>query len=62
MLSNISYPLSPGYKPMFKQLNESEPDMSDLEIVRRSGMEYYIRDPKVFKPNFCCFQNFFFVP
>lgn len=52
MLSNTSNPLSPGFKPMFEQLNESNPDMSDLEIIRRSGMDYYIRDPKVFKPNF----------
>lgn len=50
MLSNISHPLSSGYKPMFKQLNEGPPDMTGLDIVRKSGLDYYIRNPKVFNP------------
>jgi len=50
MLSNISHPLSRGFKPMYEQLNEGTPDMSDLEIVRTSYLDYYIRNPKVFNP------------
>lgn len=52
MLSSISKPLSKGFKPMYKQLNEGSPDMSDLEIVRTSYLDYYIRNPKVFTPMF----------
>ena len=50
MLSNISHPLSKGYKPTFQNLNDSVPDMSDLEIVRKSDIDYYIQNPKVFNP------------
>ena len=50
MLSNVSHPLSRGFKPMYEQLNEGTPDMSDLEIVRTSYLDYYIRNPKVFNP------------
>ena len=50
MLSNISHPLSAGYKPMYDQLNEGPPPMTGLDIVRKSGLDYYIRNPKVFNP------------
>jgi hypothetical protein len=50
MLSNISHPLSKGFKPMYEQLNQSSPDMSDLDIIRKSTLEYYVRDPVVFNP------------
>lgn len=52
MLSNISHPLSKGFKPMYEQLNESNPDMSDLDIIRKSNLEYYVRDPVVFNPSY----------
>ena len=52
MLSNISHPLSKGLKPMYEQLNNSTPDMSDLEIVRKSNLDYYVRDPIVFNPSY----------
>lgn len=48
MLSNVSHPLSSGFKPMFEQLNEGPPDLTDLKIVRKSGLDYYIKNPKVF--------------
>jgi hypothetical protein len=50
MLSNISHPLSKGFKPTFQNLNESEPDMSDLNIIRKSNLDYYMQNPKVFNP------------
>ena len=51
MLSNISHPLSPGYKPMF-QNDSGPPDMSNLDIIRKSGLDYYKHNPKVFNPDF----------
>jgi len=50
MLSNISHPLSKGYKPLMN--DNGEPDMSNLDIVRSSSLDYYFNDPKVFNPSF----------
>lgn len=49
MLSNISHPLSAGYKPLFQNTNDKV-DMSDLNIVRKSQLDYYVRNPQVFNP------------
>jgi hypothetical protein len=51
MLSNITHPLSAGYKPMF-QNNSGPPDMTNLEVVRKSGLEYYIKNPIEFQPDY----------
>jgi len=51
MLSNISHPLSAGYKPMFKS-NDGPPDMTNLDVVRKSGLEYYMKNPITFNPNY----------
>jgi len=48
-LSNISHPLSAGYKPLYENMN-AQPNMSELEIVRKSGLDYYMQDPNVFIP------------
>lgn len=50
MLSNISHPLSSGYKPMYDQLNEGPEDVSSLDIVRKSNLDIYVRNPQVFNP------------
>lgn len=52
MLSNISHPLSEGFKPIYEQINESNPDMSNLDIIRSSSLDYYVRDPIVFDPSY----------
>jgi len=49
MLSNISHPLSAGYKPLFN--DNDEPNMDNLDIVRKSTLDYYFNDPKVFNPS-----------
>jgi len=49
MLSNISHPLSSGYKPLLN--DNSEPNMDNLEIIRTSPLDNYFNDPKVFDPS-----------
>ena len=52
MLSNVSHPLSAGYKPMYEQLNKGAGDFSDVNIIRKSNLDYYVRDPQVFNPGY----------
>ena len=52
MLSNISHPLSAGYKPMYDQLNQGPKDFSTLDVVRKSNIDYYFKNPQVFNPEY----------
>jgi hypothetical protein len=49
MLSNISHPLSAGYKPLFQNTNDT-PNMSNVEIIRSNAFDNYKNDKIFFQP------------
>ena len=49
MLSNISHPLSAGYKPLFQNTNDT-PNMSNVEIIRNNVFDNYKNDKIFFQP------------
>ena len=51
MLSNISHPLSAGYKPLFQNTNDNI-DMSNLDIIRSNALDNYKHNKIYFQPEF----------
>ena len=51
MLSNISHPLSAGYKPLFQKM-DGDIDMSNLDIIRTNALDNYKHNKIFFQPEF----------